>query len=101
MEGRSNLAEISRDPEEIVANAINENHQYPDGLVVYLGTMFAPVADRGEAGKGFTHKPGDIVEITTPLLGRLRNTVVHCNVAAPWTFGVADLMKSLAKRKLL
>ncbi len=101
MQGHSNMAEISRDPSEIVAHAINENHQYPDGLVVYLGTMFAPVADRGEKGKGFTHHVGDIVEVSTPLLGTLRNRVVHTNNAEKWHFGLYDLMKNLAKRRLL
>ena len=101
MQGHSNMAKIARDPTEIVANAINANHQYPDGLVVYLGTMFAPVDDRGEKGKGFTHHVGDVVEISTPLLGTLRNRVVHCAEAGAWTFGIADLMRNLAGRGLL
>ncbi len=101
MSGHSNMALISRDPSEIVAHAINENHQYPDGLVVYLGTMFAPVDDRGEKGKGFTHHTDDVVEISTPTLGTLRNRVVLTSKAAPWEFGVAALMRNLAKRKLL
>ena len=29
--------------------------------MLYLGTMFAPIKDRDEPGKGFTHKIGDIV----------------------------------------
>lgn len=101
MTGKSNMALISRDPTEIVGHAINAHHHYPDGLVVYLGTMFAPVADRGSIGKGFTHKPGDIVEISTPLLGTLRNTVVHTNKAPSWKFGLRDLMANLASRRLL
>jgi len=101
MQGHSNLAQISRDPTEIVAHAINANHQYPDGLVVYLGTMFAPVADRGEKGKGFTHHVGDVVEISTPLLGTLRNRVVHTDKAERWSFGLVELMRNLSKRKLL
>jgi fumarylacetoacetate (FAA) hydrolase family protein len=101
MQGRSNMAMISRDPEEIVANAINENHHYPDGLVVFCGTMFAPVDDRGEKGKGFTHRVGDVVEISTPLLGKLSNRVVLCPDAAPWTFGISELMYNLAARNLL
>ncbi|MBG1233056.1 fumarylacetoacetate hydrolase family protein [Aestuariivirga litoralis] len=101
MEGHSNMALISRDPQEIVANAINEHHQYPDGLVVYLGTMFAPTDDRGEKGKGFTHHVGDVVEISTPLLGVLRNRVVYTNKAPKWNFGLADFMRNIAKRKLL
>ncbi|MDE2385911.1 MAG: fumarylacetoacetate hydrolase family protein [Alphaproteobacteria bacterium] len=101
MQGVSNMARISRDPTEIVANAINDNHAYPDGLVVYLGTMFAPVDDRGEEGKGFTHHVGDIVEIATPHLGTLRNRVVLCGQAQRWDFGIADLMRNLARRGLL
>ena len=101
MQGHSNMALISRDPTEIVSHAINANHHYPDGLVVYLGTMFAPVADRGAVGKGFTHKQGDIVEISTPLLGTLRNRVVYTDKAASWNFGLMDFMRNLANRKLL
>ncbi len=101
MQGHSNMALISRDPTEIVANAINDNHNYPDGLVVFLGTMFAPVDDRGEKGKGFTHHVGDVVEISTPLLGTLSNRVVLTNRAASWNFGIADLMRNLAGRQLL
>ena len=101
MQGHSNMAKIARDPTEIVAHAINDNHRYPDGLVVYLGTMFAPVDDRGEKGKGFTHTQGDVVEISTPLLGMLRNRVVYCAEAEQWNFGIADLMRNLAGRGLL
>jgi fumarylacetoacetate (FAA) hydrolase family protein len=101
MQGHSNMALISRDPTEIVSNAINDNHNYPDGLVVFLGTMFAPVDDRGEKGKGFTHHVGDVVEISTPHLGTLSNRVVHCDEAAPWAFGLADFMRNLAARGLL
>ena len=101
MQGHSNMAKIARDPSEIVAHAINANHLYPDGLVVYLGTMFAPVDDRGEKGKGFTHHVGDVVEISTALLGTLRNRVVHCADAEAWHFGIADLMRNLAGRGLL
>ena len=70
LDGKSSMSQISRPPADIVAATIGDHHQYPDGLVLYLGTMFAPVQDRGGAGKGFTHKPGDIVSISTPLLGR-------------------------------
>ena len=101
MQGHSNMAKIARDPTEIVAHAINDNHRYPDGLVVYLGTMFAPVEDRGEKGKGFTHHVGDVVEISTPQLGSLCNRVVYCVDAEQWNFGIADLMRNLAGRRLL
>ena len=101
MSGHSNMSEISRAPADIVAQAINAHHHYPDGLVVFCGTMFAPTDDRGANGKGFTHHTGDIVEISTPLLGTLTNRVVPTDVADPWTFGVADLMRNLAHRKLI
>ena len=101
MSGRSNMAEISRKPANLVAQAMNRSHQYPDGFMLFLGTMFAPTQDRGEKGSGFTHKPGDVVEISTPLLGTLRNTVVYSDEAAPWTFGARALMRNLAERGLL
>ena len=101
MQGHSNMSEISRAPADIVAQAINAHHQYPDGLVVFCGTMFAPTDDRGSKGKGFTHHTGDIVEISTPLLGTLTNRVVPTDKAEPWNFGIADLMRNLAHRKLI
>lgn len=101
MSGHSNMSQISRAPADIVSQAINAHHQYPDGLVVFCGTMFAPTDDRGAKGKGFTHHTGDIVEISTPLLGTLSNRVVATDMAEPWTFGVADLMRNLANRKLI
>jgi len=99
--GHSNMAEISRKPADLVSQAMNASHQYPDGLMLFLGTMFAPTQDRGEAGSGFTHKPGDVVEISTPLLGTLRNTVVYSDEAPQWTFGTRALMRNLAERGLL
>jgi fumarylacetoacetate (FAA) hydrolase family protein len=101
MQGHSNMSEISRAPGDIVAQAINAHHQYPDGLVVFCGTMFAPTDDRGSKGKGFTHHTGDVVEISTPLLGMLSNRVVPTDKAEPWNFGIADLMRNLAHRKLI
>ncbi len=101
MSGHSNMSMISRAPADIVSQAINAHHQYPDGLVVFLGTMFAPIDDRGAKGKGFTHHTGDIVEISTPLLGTLSNRVVSTDKAEPWSFGIADLMRNLAARNLL
>jgi fumarylacetoacetate (FAA) hydrolase family protein len=99
--GHSSMAMISRDPLDIVEHAIGPNHQYPDGLMLFLGTMFAPTKDRGEAGKGFTHHVGDIVTVATPALGALVNRVKHTDKIAPWTFGVTALMKNLAARGLL
>jgi fumarylacetoacetate (FAA) hydrolase family protein len=101
LEGASSMARISRDPLEILGHAMNENHQYPDGLALFLGTMFAPMQDRGAPGGGFTHKPGDVVLIATPDLGALVNRVRYCDEIAPWAFGTAALMTNLARRGLL
>ncbi len=101
MEGASQMRQISRDPADLVAAMIGPSHQYPDGAVLYLGTMFAPVEDRDTPGQGFTHKVGDIVTIASPRLGRLSNRVAHCPDAEPWTFGTAALMRNLARRGLL
>ncbi len=101
MAGHSNMAEISRKPATLVSQTCGDSHQYPDGFMLFLGTMFAPTQDRGQKGSGFTHHQGDVVEISTPLLGTLRNTVVYSDQAAPWTFGTRALMRNLAKRGLL
>ena len=98
---RSSMSQISRDPLDLVAHAIGPHHQYPDGLMLFLGTMFAPTIDRFAAGKGFTHMIGDVVAVTTPTLGAIVNRVNHSEKIAPWTFGVAALMKNLARRRLL
>jgi fumarylacetoacetate (FAA) hydrolase family protein len=99
--GVSNLSQISRTPESLVSASIGRHHQYPDGFVLYTGTMFAPVKDRGGAGKGFTHKMGDVVSISTPSLGTLSNTVRLATEAAPWTYGASHLLRDLAKAGLL
>jgi len=101
LEGHSSMSQISRTPESLVAAAIGRHHQYPDGFVIYLGTMFAPVKDRGGVGKGFTHKPSDIVTISTPKLGSLSNRVHLCTECPPWTYGASHLMRDLAKAGLL
>ncbi len=100
LSGRSNMAEISRAPAELVRQTLS-SHQYPDGFMLFLGTMFAPTQDRGTPGSGFTHHEGDVVEIATPLLGTLSNTVTSCEKAAPWTFGARALMRNLVKRGVL
>ena len=100
LEGASNMAEISRDPLELVRQSMSEHH-YPDGFVLFLGTLFAPIQDRDEPGRGFTHKVGDIVTIASPRLGRLVNRVVTSKEAPPWTFGISGLMANLAGRGLL
>jgi fumarylacetoacetate (FAA) hydrolase family protein len=101
MTGVSPMAAISRSPEDLVSQLLNDNHQYPDGVVFFLGTMFAPVKDRRGAGLGFTHEIGDRVEISTPSLGRLINWVERSDRCARWEFGLGALMKNLAQRGLL
>jgi fumarylacetoacetate (FAA) hydrolase family protein len=98
LDGSSSMARISRDPLDLVTHAIGPNHQYPDGLVLFLGTMFAPTKDRLGPGQGFTHVLGDVVTIATPKLGALVNRVDHSDRIAPWTFGVRALMASLARQ---
>ena len=101
LEGGSSMARISRDPTDIAAQTIGANHAYPDGFVLLLGTMFAPVADRGAPGMGFTHKPGDIVTISTEKLGRLVNRMRPCEECERWTFGAGALMRNLSHRGLI
>jgi fumarylacetoacetate (FAA) hydrolase family protein len=101
MRGRSSIAEISRDPADLVAQAINVHHAYPDGLVLYLGTMFAPIEDRDVPGRGFTHKTGDRVTISSPGLGALVNRVMPTDEAETWTMGASALMRNLARRGLV
>jgi fumarylacetoacetate (FAA) hydrolase family protein len=101
LEGQSHMSEISREPEELVKQVINSHHQYPDGLMLFLGTMFTPIDDRDHAGHGFTHKVGDVVKISSPKIGTLINIVDHTNNIPSWDFGVFDLMQNLSKRKLI
>lgn len=101
LEGSSSIAKISRDPADLVAQMVNAHHRYPDGAVLFLGTMFAPVQDRDAPGQGFTHKYGDIVTIAAPKLGRLVNRMMPTDQCAAWTFGPGALMRNLAGRGLL
>jgi len=101
LDGSSDVGKISRDPEDLVSQMIGRHHQYPDGAVLFLGTMFAPVKDRDAPGMGFTHHPGDVVTIAADRLGALVNVVTTSDKALEWTFGVGDLMRNLAKRGLL
>jgi len=94
--GRNCMSEISRPPETLVAQACGEHHQYPDGFMLFLGTMFAPTDDRDQAGGGFTHHLGDRVEISTPQLGRLVNWVNHTNAIPPWEYGTRRLLEFLS-----
>lgn len=99
--GSSNMSKISRTPESLVKATVGRHHQYPDGLVLYLGTMFAPVMDRDGPGKGFTHKLNDIVSISTPTLGTLSNRVRLSTECPPWTYGASHLLRDLARADLL
>lgn len=101
LDGLSSMSQISRSPESLTKQAIGGHHQYPDGFMLFLGTMFAPVEDRDNPGQGFTHKIGDIVKISTPSLGLLANRVDRSDKIKPWTFGITALMTNLAKRGLL
>ena len=101
LRGASSMCRISRDPQDLVEQTCNANHQYPDGFMLFLGTLFAPVQDRDEPGSGFTHRVGDIVTIRSPRLGTLCNRVNHSDRVAPWTFGVRALIANLAARGLL
>jgi fumarylacetoacetate (FAA) hydrolase family protein len=101
MQGSSSLSQISRDPLDLAAQALGPNHQYPDGMVLFLGTMFAPTQDRYGPGQGFTHAVGDVVSVSTPQLGTLVNRVTTSDQAPPWTYGLNALMRDLARRGLL
>ncbi len=97
----SRMSLISRDVLDLVTQTINENHQYPDGVALFTGTLFAPTQDRSGEGKGFSHKLGDIVSISSSKIGRLQNWVTYTHLAPPWTFGMAALMQNLSQRGLL
>jgi fumarylacetoacetate (FAA) hydrolase family protein len=101
LEGSSSIAKISRDPADLVAQMLNAHHRYPDGAVLFLGTMFAPIQDREAPGQGFTHRTGDLVSIAAPKLGQLVNRMMPTDRCEPWTFGAGALMRNLASRGLL
>jgi fumarylacetoacetate (FAA) hydrolase family protein len=101
MQGSSSLSQISRDPLDLVGQAMGKYHQYPDGMMLFLGTMFAPTQDRHGPGQGFTHVVGDVVSVSTPLLGTLVNQVTTSDQAKPWAYGARALMRDLARRGLL
>jgi fumarylacetoacetate (FAA) hydrolase family protein len=101
LRGGSTMARISRDPADLVAQLIGPSHQYPDGAALFLGTMYAPVADRDAPGRGFTHKPGDLVTVSADKLGALTNRMRHAHDCPPWVFGAGALMRNLARRGLL
>ncbi|AXK36909.1 fumarylacetoacetate hydrolase [Streptomyces armeniacus] len=99
LSGESDLGEISRDPADLVRQ-LGDAHQYPDGVVLLLGTMFAPVSDRDVPGGGFTHRTGDVVRISAPRLGTLAHEIAYTQDCAPWTFGVRALLSDLVRRGL-
>lgn len=101
LNGGSSMSKISRDPADLVGQMIGPHHQYPDGAILFLGTLFAPIEDRDAPGKGFTHKQGDVVTVSAPQLGTLANRMTSTDKAAPWTFGASHLFRNLAKRGLL
>lgn len=101
VEGVSSMAEISRSPEDLVAAAMGTHHQYPDGMVLYLGTMFVPSKDRDGPGRGFTHRTGDIVTVSTEKLGALINRVQSSSDCERWTYGMRRLMRDLAGQQLI
>ena len=101
LNGSSSMSEISRDPEDLVTQTIGRHHQYPDGFMLFLGTLFAPTEDRDIVGEGFTHKVGDKVTISEPNLGELINFVNLSTVCPPWNFGISSMIKNLSKRGLI
>ena len=98
LQGKSDMREISRDPLDLVQQTIGDHHQYPDGFMLFLGTMFSPIQDRDGEGQGFTHHMGDRVTIATPSLGALVNLVGRSDQLPPWTYGIRELMRHLARR---
>ena len=100
LEGSNDMGQISRDPADLVAQTLSEHH-YPDGFVLFCGTLFAPVQDRDTPGGGFTHKVGDVVTISSPRLGVLANTVTTSRDAKPWTMGIGEFFRNLAARGLI
>lgn len=101
LKGRSSMKQISRDPEDLVRQTLGRHHQYPDGIMLFLGTLFAPTEDRDLPGEGFTHKIGDVVRISSPGFGYLENTVRLSTECPEWTFGTRALMRNLAARNLI
>ncbi|CAN7390548.1 fumarylacetoacetate hydrolase family protein [Acidovorax sp. LjRoot38] len=100
LRGINTMASISRDPTDLVAQTLAA-HQYPDGFMLFMGTLFAPIEDRGQPGGGFTHQLDDLVSIQSAWLGGLHNRVAHSEAAPPWRFGLRAFMANLAQRGLL
>lgn len=100
LHGSSSMSKISRDPLDLVRHAMGRYHQYPDGMMLFCGTMFAPIQDRDAPGAGFTHYLGDRVRISSEKLGALVNWVGHSDAIPPWQFGISALFRSLSARGL-
>jgi fumarylacetoacetate (FAA) hydrolase family protein len=101
LDEQSSMAQMSRTLEELVGHAIGAHHQYPDGFVLFTGTLFAPTQDRDQPGMGFTHHDADVVSISTPALGTLINSVTTAEAAPDWTFGIRALVANLSRRGLI
>jgi fumarylacetoacetate (FAA) hydrolase family protein len=101
MDGFSSMRNISRDPVDLINHAYGDHHQYPDGFVLFTGTLFSPTQDRHAAGAGFAHEQGDRVAISTPQLGALRNVVTFSQSAPRWTTGIWEFVTNLRSRALL
>jgi fumarylacetoacetate (FAA) hydrolase family protein len=101
LDEQSSMAQMSRTLEELVGHAIGAHHQYPDGFVLFTGTLFAPTQDRDQPGMGFTHHEADVVSISTPALGTLINSVTTAEAAPDWTFGIRALVANLSRRGLI
>jgi len=101
LEATSSMSQMSRTLPELLSHTRGDHHQYPDGFALFTGTMFAPTQDRDAAGQGFTHHEGDVVTISTPLLGTLINTVTSSEQAPPWEVGIRALYRNLVRRRLV
>ena len=100
LEGTNSVSQISRPLSELISATSGAHHQYPDGFALYTGTLFAPTQDRDTPGTGFTHKPGDVVEIYSTHLGRLVNTTGVTDQLPPWVFGIRELMAYLRRESV-
>jgi len=64
------------------------------GKIVGKSSKYHAHDEKGE------YKMGDVVEIATPLLGRLVNRVRRTDDCPEWTFGTRELMRNLVARGL-
>lgn len=101
LEGINDMTKIYRTPQDLVKQTINRSHQYPDGFMLFLWTMFTPVKDRSETGLGFTHQLSDEVRIPSDRLGSLINRVGRSDEIPPCTFGIGALMSNLVRRGMI